>query len=159
MPTEKHAMLLFVSSLLVLLHAPCNNGFTTHQNNGVAKKHCRQTTPRTRRQESPISSPVAQLSSSKGDGNDGGGGGGGWYDDYDDFVSKLDFEGGGWDSGADSPYESSSDNNRGRRGGRGGAVVGGAVVEILIDSTADQVDVEAGEAEEEAVAADGEKIE
>ncbi|KAL3771369.1 hypothetical protein ACHAWU_004642 [Discostella pseudostelligera] len=66
-----------------------------------------------------------QLSSTAKDdseGGSGGGGGGGWYDDYDDFVSKLNFEGGGWDnSGASTSgggnYDSS---NRSSRPGRGG---------------------------------------
>ena len=54
--------------------------------------------------------------------------GDGWYDDYDDFVSNLDFEGGGWDSGADSPFEGDGyggGRGRGRGGGRGGGGRGG----------------------------------
>jgi len=56
------------------------------------------------------------------DNESSGGGEDGWFDDYDDFVDKLDFEGGGWDSGADSPFDGdgrSSDSY----GSRGGVVV------------------------------------
>jgi len=58
------------------------------------------------------------------------GSGDGWFDDYDDFVDKLDFEGGGWDSGADSPFDgdgrsSDSYSSRGRGGGGRGRGRGG----------------------------------
>ncbi|KAL7490056.1 hypothetical protein ACHAW6_016124 [Cyclotella cf. meneghiniana] len=64
------------------------------------------------------------LSSSKGEG--------GWYDDYEDFVQTLDFKDGGWDGGADAPFDKSSDgsrrfgknsagNGRGKAVGRGDA--------------------------------------
>jgi hypothetical protein len=61
------------------------------------------------------------LASSKEDG-------GGWYDDYDDFVQKLDFDDGGWDGGANAPFDqASSPRGRGGRGssGRGGRSPGG----------------------------------
>ena len=63
-----------------------------------------------------------QLAAQEGDekGDDGG-----WFDDYDDFVSNLDFEGGEWDKGADAPFEGGDSRgggyeSRGRGGGGGG---------------------------------------
>eukprot|EP00578_Thalassiosira_sp_NH16_P002805 CAMPEP_0181132418 /NCGR_PEP_ID=MMETSP1071-20121207/30983_1 /TAXON_ID=35127 /ORGANISM="Thalassiosira sp., Strain NH16" /LENGTH=552 /DNA_ID=CAMNT_0023218747 /DNA_START=133 /DNA_END=1788 /DNA_ORIENTATION=- len=64
---------------------------------------------------------ITPLLSSKSDGNERGDSDGGWYDDYDDFVSNLDFEGGGWDKGADSPF----DGGGGGGGGRGYSNRGG----------------------------------
>ena len=57
------------------------------------------------------------------DGNSGGGGGGGWYDDYDDFVSNLNFEGGGWDNSGASTGTSGTNysGGGGGRDGRGGS--------------------------------------
>jgi len=62
------------------------------------------------------------------DSNESSGSGDGWFDDYDDFVDKLDFEGGGWDSGADSPFDGdgrSSDSYSSRGGGGRGRGRGG----------------------------------
>jgi hypothetical protein len=64
----------------------------------------------------------SSLPSSRND--DDKGGGGGWYDDYEDFVSGLNFEGGGWDNdGADAPSTGGVD--RGDRGGGRGRGRGG----------------------------------
>ena len=67
---------------------------------------------------------------------EGGDDDGGWFDDYDDFVSGLDFDSGDWDRGADSPFGGDDDpssygggsrggRGRGRGGGRGGRGGGG----------------------------------
>ena len=74
---------------------------------------------------------IASTPDEKGDGD-------GWFDDYDDFVSNLDFGSGEWDRGADAPFEGGGDGSssygggrgrggrgRGRGGGRGGGYGGG----------------------------------
>ncbi|KAL7467700.1 hypothetical protein ACHAXS_009251 [Conticribra weissflogii] len=63
-------------------------------------------------------SAATSLTAKNGGGDDDGG----WYDDYDDFVQKLDFDDGGWDGGADAPFDGPR-GGRGR-GGRGGRFEG-----------------------------------
>ena len=57
-------------------------------------------------------SPSQRLLSSKEDG-------GGFFDDYDDFVTNLDFDRGGWDNSGGPVASSSSSSDRGGGGGRG----------------------------------------
>ena len=63
-------------------------------------------------------SPSQRLLSSKEDG-------GGFFDDYDDFVTNLNFDRGGWDNSGGPVASSSSSSDRGRGGGGGGGGGGG----------------------------------
>ena len=56
-------------------------------------------------------SPSRRLLSSKEES-------GGFFDDYDDFVTNLNFDRGGWDNSG-GPVASSSSSDRGGGGGRG----------------------------------------
>ena len=105
-------MKLSYISLVILFHK--NNAFSSSS----LKKNTRYAQKiRNCHQLSLLQSTSTKLYSEPDSGGDG------WFDDYDDFVDKLDFEGGGWDSGADSPFDgdgrSDSYSSRGRGGGRG----------------------------------------
>ena len=122
--------LSFAASLLLLsLHAPRHHAFSSPTRlliHSSSKNGGAQPLLLCHRPSGPPPLPITSALSSSTKGDDDGDGGDDWYDDYDDFVSKLDFEGGGWDSGADSPFEGSDDRGGGRgRYGRGGGGRGG----------------------------------
>ena len=107
------------TSILILFHnLPSHDGFssTSLYRNCAHKLICNK--PST--YIFAKTTTITQLSESTQDEA-----GDGWYDDYDDFVSNLDFEGGGWDSGADSPFEGDGYGGGGRGRGRGGGRGGG----------------------------------
>ncbi|KAL9181699.1 hypothetical protein ACHAXT_012042 [Thalassiosira profunda] len=101
-----------IASLLLLLRAPRRDAFSvTHhvrKNGNLLPSAIARPSPST-------------LRATDEDGDD-------WYDDYDEFVSNLDFGDGGWDRGADAPFEGRGGGGRGGRGGgrgRGGRGGGG----------------------------------
>ncbi|EJK67431.1 hypothetical protein THAOC_11536, partial [Thalassiosira oceanica] len=105
-----------LASLSLVLSAPLTLGFVDRACRSVTVQFPRNDARaietslfRPRRQSSGATSRPGGTATAIASG--GGGGDDGWFDDYDDFVSGLDFDSGDWDRGADSPFEGGDDSS------------------------------------------------